>query len=102
MARGYTKAMRRARRLIYLEDQYLWSKRVAELFARALADNPELHLVAVVPRHPDVDGRLVVAAEPGRPGAGDRSLPRAAPDRVHIFDVENHDGTRSTCTRRCA
>ena len=58
IARGYRKAIRRARRLIYLEDQYLWSKEVAELFADALRDNPGLHVVAVVPRHPDVDGRL--------------------------------------------
>ncbi len=40
IARGYTKAVRRAKRLIYLEDQYLWSRQVADLFANALADNP--------------------------------------------------------------
>ena len=58
VARGYGKAIRRARRLIYLEDQYLWSTEVAELFADALRENTGLHLVAVVPRHPDVDGRF--------------------------------------------
>jgi phosphatidylserine/phosphatidylglycerophosphate/cardiolipin synthase-like enzyme len=36
IARGYTKAIQWARRLIYLEDQYLWSKEVATLFADAL------------------------------------------------------------------
>ena len=60
IAHGYIKVVPRARKLIYLEDQYLWSKQVAELFASALAENPELHLVAVVPRHPDVDGRLAL------------------------------------------
>jgi phosphatidylserine/phosphatidylglycerophosphate/cardiolipin synthase-like enzyme len=60
VARGYSKAIKGARRLIYLEDQYLWSKRVAHLFARALQGNPELHLIAVVPRYPDVDGRLAL------------------------------------------
>ena len=39
VARGYSKAVKRSR-LIYLEDQYLWSKRVAQLFARALATIP--------------------------------------------------------------
>jgi phosphatidylserine/phosphatidylglycerophosphate/cardiolipin synthase-like enzyme len=93
VARGYTKAIKRARRLIYLEDQYLWSSEVAELFARALTDNPELHLIAVVPRHPDVDGRF--ALPPNNVGREEAiSLcRRAAPDRVHVFDVENHQGT---------
>ncbi|MFG1900998.1 phospholipase D family protein [Micromonospora carbonacea] len=92
VARGYTKAVRRARRLIYLEDQYLWSTEVADLFARALRDNPELHLVAVVPRHPDVDGRF--ALPPNLVGR-EQALAlcgKAAPDRVHVFDVENHAG----------
>lgn len=93
IARGYSKAVRRARRLIYLEDQYLWSKRVADLFARALADNPELHLVAVVPRYPDVDGRLSLPPNlVGRQQAIE-ACSRADPERVHIFDVENHEGT---------
>jgi len=93
IARGYSKAIRRARRLIYLEDQYLWSREVAELFAGALRDQPELHLVAVVPRFPDVDGRLALAPNLiGREQAL-RTCQEAAGDRVHVFDVENHAGT---------
>ena len=93
VARGYTKAIRRARRLIYLEDQYLWSTEVAMLFAEALRANPELHLVAVVPRYPDVDGRAGAAAElVGREQAID-ALRAGGGDRVHVFDVENHAGT---------
>lgn len=93
VARGYSKAVRRARRLIYLEDQYLWSKRVARLFARALEENPELHLVAVVPRYPDVDGALALPPNMvGRRQAID-ACKEASPERVHIFDVENHHGT---------
>ena len=98
VARGYTKAVRRARRLIYLEDQYLWSTDVARLFADALRRNPDLHLVAVVPRHPDIDGRLALppnlvgrragaAAVPRgrrRPGARlRRREPRGTPVYVH-------------------
>lgn len=93
IARAYLKAVPKARRLIYLEDQYLWSQQVARLFADALRANPELHLVAVVPRYPDVDGRLALPPNAvGRQQALDvcRS---ADPDRVHVFDVENHAGT---------
>ncbi|AGZ44554.1 phospholipase D family protein [Actinoplanes friuliensis] len=92
IARGYTKAIKRARSLIYLEDQYLWSTEVAKLFADALNDNPELHLIAVVPRHPDVDGRF--ALPPNQVGREEaiNLCRRAAPDRVHVFDVENHAG----------
>lgn len=93
IARGYTKAVRRARRLIYLEDQYLWSKRVANLFAAALAENPHLHLVAVVPRYPDVDGQLSLPPNlVGRHQAID-ACRSVSPQRVHVFDVENHEGT---------
>jgi phosphatidylserine/phosphatidylglycerophosphate/cardiolipin synthase-like enzyme len=93
VARGYTKAIRRARRLIYLEDQYLWSREVAQLFADALRDNPELHLIAVVPRYPDVDGRF--ALPPNRVGRAEALAlcRKAGADRVHVFDVENHEGT---------
>lgn len=93
IARGYSKALGRARQLIYLEDQYLWSKRVAKLLARALQDNPELHLVAVVPRYPDVDGRF--ALPPNQIGRHEavQACSRVSPDRVHVFDLENHAGT---------
>jgi phosphatidylserine/phosphatidylglycerophosphate/cardiolipin synthase-like enzyme len=93
IARGYTKAIKRARRLIYLEDQYLWSTEVAQLFADALRTHPGLHLIAVVPRHPDVDGRF--ALPPNQVGREQAiELCRStAPDRVHIFDIENHQST---------
>ncbi|WP_184956225.1 phospholipase D family protein [Paractinoplanes abujensis] len=93
IARGYTKAIKRARRLIYLEDQYLWSTEVAQLFADALRANPDLHLVAVVPRHPDVDGAFALPPNQiGREKAIELCT-SAAPDRVHIFDLENEAGT---------
>ncbi|HYN93163.1 MAG TPA: phospholipase D family protein [Pilimelia sp.] len=93
VARGYTKAVRRARRLIYLEDQYMWSAQVAHLFADALRDNPELHLVVVVPRYPDVDGRFALPPNLiGRAQAIDVCR-RAGGDRLHVFDAENAAGT---------
>ncbi|MEV4532872.1 phospholipase D-like domain-containing protein [Asanoa sp. NPDC049518] len=93
VARGYLKAVRRARRLIYLEDQYLWSREVAALFADALRANPDLHLVAVVPRHPDIDGRLALPPNQVGRELALRVCREAAHDRVHVFDVENHEGT---------
>lgn len=93
VARGYSKAVRRARRLIYLEDQYMWSSDVAELFAQALRDNPQLHLVIVVPRVPDQDGALALPPNRvGRHQALERCL-QAGRERLHVFDVENHSGT---------
>jgi phosphatidylserine/phosphatidylglycerophosphate/cardiolipin synthase-like enzyme len=92
IARAYNKVMPRARRLIYVEDQYLWSKRVAQLFAKALRDNPNLHLIAVIPRHPDVDGRLALPPNQiGRRQALETCF-QASSERVHVFDVENHEG----------
>jgi phosphatidylserine/phosphatidylglycerophosphate/cardiolipin synthase-like enzyme len=93
VARGFAKAFGRARRLIYLEDQYMWSPQIAQLLAAALRGNPQLHLVVVVPRHPDVDGLLALPPnEVGRMQAID-TCRNAARDRVHAFDLENHAGT---------
>ncbi len=70
----------------------MWSPHIAELLAAALRDNPQLHVVVVVPRHPDVDGRLALPPnEVGRVQAID-TCRSAAPDRVHVFDLENHAG----------
>ena len=58
IARAYLKAFERARRLVYVEDQYLWSRAGADVLADRLREEPGLHLVAVVPRYPDRDGRF--------------------------------------------
>jgi hypothetical protein len=47
-----------ARSLVYLEDQYFWSRPAAACFADALAENPQLRLIAVIPQYPDRDGKL--------------------------------------------
>ncbi len=94
VARGYSKAVRRARRLIYLEDQYMWSGEVAQLFADALESNPELHLVVVVPRIPDQEGSFNATPQyVGRRQAIDMCVRAGGEERVHVFDVENHAGT---------
>jgi phosphatidylserine/phosphatidylglycerophosphate/cardiolipin synthase-like enzyme len=92
IARGYKKALRRARRLIYIEDQFLWSNEVMRPFADALVANPQLHLIAIVPRYFDQAGALTLPPnQVGREQAV-KALVDAAGDRVAVFDVENRLG----------
>jgi phosphatidylserine/phosphatidylglycerophosphate/cardiolipin synthase-like enzyme len=91
IARAYTKVLERATSLIYIEDQYLWSRQVAELFAAALRRSPDLHLIAVVPMHPDTDGISGDAQILGRDDAIAR-LRRAGGDRVAVYCLENRAG----------
>ncbi len=92
VARGFRKAIRRARRLIYLEDQFLWSTEVARTFAAALVATPSLQLIAVVPRFFDQAGALTLHPnQVGREQAVQVLLDAAA-DRVHIYDIENLAG----------
>ena len=58
VARTYQRVFRRAQRLIYLEDQYLWLEEAADALVAALERAPRLRVVAVVPRFPDRDGRI--------------------------------------------
>jgi phosphatidylserine/phosphatidylglycerophosphate/cardiolipin synthase-like enzyme len=92
IARAYAKALGRARSLIYVEDQYLWSPEVGRVFAQALTDSPELRLIAVVPRHPDRDG--AVSGPLNRIGRQEAlAIVRAAGgDRVAVYDLENEAG----------
>src|SRR4029450_2480171 len=69
--RAYLKALWRARRLIYLEDQYLWSEDVAQALADAPRPSPGLR-------------------------AGGRGAPLPRPggaDRVAVYGLENGRGT---------
>ncbi len=92
VARGYTKALRRARRLVYVEDQYLWGHHVGNVFTDVLRDNPDLRIVAVVPMYPDLDGLSRPPQLLGRRRAMIEMM-RAAPDRVAFYGIENHRGT---------
>ncbi|HEX2053520.1 MAG TPA: phospholipase D family protein [Actinomycetota bacterium] len=92
ISRAYLKAVKRARRLIYVEDQYLWSLHAARNFAAALRDNPELHLIVVVPRYPEREGRIAAPSEMiGRLNFLE-ILRRAGGDRVGVYDLENVHG----------
>ena len=88
-----SRRFERARRLVYFEDQYLWSQDAAQALAEALRQHPDLRVVGVVPRYPDRAGR--VSGEPSRLGRARviEILRRAGGDRVGIYDLENRDGT---------
>lgn len=93
IARAYARAFQRARRLIYVEDQYFWSDLVARALAEALVREPELQVIAVVPRHPEAD--TAVTGPPVRYG---RQLARdlleaAGGSRFAMYDLENAGGT---------
>jgi phosphatidylserine/phosphatidylglycerophosphate/cardiolipin synthase-like enzyme len=92
IAKGYHKALGQARRLIYLEDQYLWSDAVGASFADALREQPDLRLIIVIPPHPDLDGLAAQAQEVGRERALS-VLRAAAGDRLAVYSLENHAGT---------
>ena len=92
VARGYRKAIANARQMIYVEDQYLWGTRIGDVFTRALRENKGLHVIAVVPIHPDKEGFSRTAQLFGRRLAM-REMITAAPDRVAVYGIENHAGT---------
>ena len=93
VAHAYEKVVGRAQSLIYLEDQYLWATDVVRCFADALRANQQLRLIAVIPLHPDQDGRL--SKPPNLVGRQEATnlLRDAGGDRVAIYGIENHFGT---------
>ena len=93
IAHAYRKAFARARCLVYLEDQYLWSRPVAQLIASALRADPGLHVIAVVPRFPDNEGPLT--RWPALLARHDavRACRAAGGGRFAVYDLENHQGT---------
>ena len=52
---SYTRALRSARRLVYLESQFLWSPELVEILADKLRHPPsdEFRLVVLLPAHPN-------------------------------------------------
>ncbi|MBB5868299.1 phosphatidylserine/phosphatidylglycerophosphate/cardiolipin synthase-like enzyme [Allocatelliglobosispora scoriae] len=93
IARGYLKAISQARKLIYVEDQYLWSEEVIRPFAAALEANPELHVIAVLPMFPDSANRAVADAQAYGRHKALSMLRKAGGDRVASYGIENEDCT---------
>jgi phosphatidylserine/phosphatidylglycerophosphate/cardiolipin synthase-like enzyme len=93
IARAYVKALGRARRLVYLEDQYVWSPHVVGVFAQALAASPELRMIAVVPHFPDRDSAVYNAPQLAARTRSLELLRRFGGDRVAVYGIENPAGT---------
>ena len=92
IVRAYERAFARARSLIYVEDQYMWSKEIASLFAAALRRAPDLRVIVVVPRFPDRNG--VVSGPPhGSRSWSSSTVARRGGGRFAIYDLENDAGT---------
>ena len=90
--------------LIYVEDQYLWGHHVGDVFTEALRDHPDLHVIAVVPLFPDLDGRLGRTAAAARAGAGRccEMIEVAPGPGGGLRHREPRRAPRSTCTPRSA
>ena len=93
VARGYTKAVKKARELIYVEDQYLWGHHVGDVFTQALKDHPDLRVIAVVPFCPDLEGAFGRTPQLLGRRRAMRQMMEVAPDRVAVYGIENHAGT---------
>lgn len=93
VARAYLKAFERARSLIYIEDQYLWSVAAANALAVALERHADLRVVVVVPTYPDEDGRFSGAANRVSQLRALARIAAAGGERFAAYDLERHDGT---------
>jgi phosphatidylserine/phosphatidylglycerophosphate/cardiolipin synthase-like enzyme len=93
VARGYSKALLRARDLVYVEDQYIWGNQVGEVFTDALRRHEDLRVVAVVPLFTDQDGFMARVPQMVGRSRAMREMMAAAPGRVAVFGIENHQST---------
>ena len=93
VARGYSKAIEKARHLVYIEDQYLWGQQVGDVFTEALRRHPGLHVIAVVPLFTDQEGFLARTPQMLGRARAMQQMAEVAPGRVAIYGIENHQGT---------
>jgi phosphatidylserine/phosphatidylglycerophosphate/cardiolipin synthase-like enzyme len=93
IARAYLKALGRARALVYVEDQYLWGRLVAEGLATALRSAPGLRMLIVVPRYPDRDGSISGRAARAAQWRAINHLTTVGGPRVAVYNLENEQGT---------
>jgi phosphatidylserine/phosphatidylglycerophosphate/cardiolipin synthase-like enzyme len=90
---SYVRALRSARRLIHLENQFLWSPEIADVLADKLRNPPDddFRIVIVLPSRAnngqdDTRGQLGLLAEADVEGGG--------PDRLLAATIQARSGTR--------
>ena len=93
IAHAYEKAYDRARRLIYVEDQYFWSQEIASLLAEKLSNTPDLRMIVVLPRFFEQGGLL--STPPPRHGQREAIdiVNEGGGDRVAFYDITSDVGT---------
>ncbi|MBZ5741000.1 phospholipase D family protein [Nocardioides mangrovi] len=89
---GNAKAIAQADRLVYVEDQYLWSEEVGEHFAQALRAKPDLRLIVILPMVPDREGAAVEVPQLYGRMLAMRRILEAGGDRVAVFGLTNDEG----------
>ncbi len=92
IARAYTRAFARARRLIYIEDQYFWSEAVVHALADALRRAPDLEVITVVPRFPEQDTRASGTPMKLAQRRARDALVAAGADRFAMYDLGHPGG----------
>jgi phosphatidylserine/phosphatidylglycerophosphate/cardiolipin synthase-like enzyme len=92
---SYLRALRSARRLVYLENQFLWSPEIAEVLIDKLCDppDPRFRVVLVLPRKP-TNGADTTRGQLGRMLAADAADPTG--ERLLLAaTISAHDGAES-------
>jgi phosphatidylserine/phosphatidylglycerophosphate/cardiolipin synthase-like enzyme len=90
---GYLRALRSARRLIYLENQFLWSPEIAEVLMDKLCDPPTegFRVVLLLPRKPS-NGADTTRGQLGRLIDADEDSPGR---QLMAATLSTHDGDES-------
>jgi phosphatidylserine/phosphatidylglycerophosphate/cardiolipin synthase-like enzyme len=88
---SYVRALRSARRLVYLENQFLWSPEITEILIEKLCTPPEddFRMVLVLPRKPS-NGADTTRGQLGRLIDADDGN-----DRLLAVTLTAHDGEKS-------
>ena len=98
IARMYSKVLERARSFIYVEDQYFWSEEIASLYEAALKRAPDLHIIVVVPRHPDRNGMISGPTNTSVPGGASTVSPSIS--KAGEYDTSERLSTKSILSNR--